>query len=139
MVASMTYLPVEAGDVVRAREHDALDAVAARRFVEVVGADDVGLHDRLERAFDRDAAEVHDRIHPAEQREHRIRLLERRRHQLFAWPGGAEIGDVAEPQHRTMGLQTTPQLAAQAAGRARQEQAVEGWGGSSSRGHASGL
>ena len=38
-------LAVEAGDVVGAGEDDALHAVEARRFVEVVGADDVGLQE----------------------------------------------------------------------------------------------
>ena len=55
-------LAIEAGDVVRAGEDDPAHAVPARRFVEVVHADDVGLQDRLERPFDRDAAEVDDRV-----------------------------------------------------------------------------
>ena len=66
--ANDLVLAIEAGDVVRAREHDPADAVLARRFVEVVHADDVGLQDRLERSLDRDAAEVDDRLDAGDQR-----------------------------------------------------------------------
>ena len=60
-------LAIEAGDVVRAREHDPPHAVPARRLVEVVHADDVGLQDRLERPLHRDAAEVDDRRRAGDQ------------------------------------------------------------------------
>src|SRR6202012_1642373 len=50
-------LAVETRHMVRAREHDAPDALLASRFVEVVDADDVGLQDRLPRPLDRDTAE----------------------------------------------------------------------------------
>ena len=64
--------------MVRAGEDDALDAVAARRLVEVVAADDVGLQDGVERPLGRDAAEVHDRVDAREQRVDGGRVLERR-------------------------------------------------------------
>ncbi len=42
----------------QSRQHGGFwHAVSARRFVEVPGTDDVGLHDRRERPFDRDAAD----------------------------------------------------------------------------------
>src|SRR3990167_3581773 len=53
-------LLVEAGHVVGAGKHHALHAKLAGRFVQVVDAQNVGLHDRLECGFDGNAAKVHD-------------------------------------------------------------------------------
>ena len=89
-------LPVEADDMVGAGEDDPLDAVLARRLVEVVGADDVGLQDRLERPLHRIAAEMDDRVDVRHHRFHRGRIGEVRLEHFLAIGGGAEIGDVRQ-------------------------------------------
>ena len=48
--------------MVRRREHDALDALPARRLEQIVAADDVGLQDVVPRAFDRKPAEMQDAV-----------------------------------------------------------------------------
>src|SRR6266446_4643721 len=53
----------ETGGVIAGSEQDALYAVLPRRFEGVVTAGDVGAQDHVPRSFDREAAEMHDRIH----------------------------------------------------------------------------
>src|SRR6266571_8652943 len=53
---------VEAGGVVARCENDAARAVAPRGLERIVGADDVRAQDHLPRAFDGEAADVHDRV-----------------------------------------------------------------------------
>jgi len=99
--------------------------VPARRFVEVPDADDVGLEDRRERPLGRDAAEVDDRLAAGDDPVDRAGVMERRGHDLLAGAGGCHLGDVAEAQRPREPAQARPQLAAEAAGGAGQEQAVE--------------
>jgi hypothetical protein len=77
-------LGVEAGDVVRAGEHDAPHAVHAGRLVDMVGADDVGREHILEAVFGGHAAQVHHRLHALQQRHHRGLVLQRCRVDLLA-------------------------------------------------------
>ena len=53
---------IEPDRVVRRSKHHALDAMAARSFEQIVGADDVRLQHRRPGRFDRNAAEMHDPI-----------------------------------------------------------------------------
>lgn len=53
-------LRVKAGDMVRAGEHHALDAVLSGGLIDVEGADDVGLQNLFEGTLGGDAAQVHD-------------------------------------------------------------------------------
>jgi hypothetical protein len=92
---------------------------------KVVHADDVGLQDRLERPFDRHAAEVHHSIDAVEQRVHRGGVFERRGSRFFARRGRAQVGAVADAQHRALRLQARAQNAPEGAGRAGQQQAIE--------------
>jgi hypothetical protein len=48
--------------MVRRREHDALDALLARRLEQIVATDDIGLQDVVPRAFDRKPAEMQDAV-----------------------------------------------------------------------------
>ncbi|MNH18656.1 hypothetical protein D3C79_783680 [compost metagenome] len=56
-------LGVETGDMVGAGEYHALDPVLAGGFVDMEGADDVGLQDLFEGVFGGNPAQVHDGIH----------------------------------------------------------------------------
>src|SRR5258708_2339048 len=53
---------IETHRMVRGRKHDALDALFARGFEQIVAADDIGLQDVVPRAFDRKAAEMQDAV-----------------------------------------------------------------------------
>lgn len=55
-------LAIRAAHVVGTGKHHALDALLARRFLQVAGTQDSGLQDRAKRAFDRDAAQVNDGV-----------------------------------------------------------------------------
>ena len=92
-------------------------------------ADDVGLEDRRERALDRDAAQVDDRVAAGDQRVDRGLVLEAAGITSSPAPAAASVGDVADAQHARSPAQARPQLAAEAAGGAGQQQAVEGTAG----------
>ena len=98
----------------------------ARRLVEIPDADDVGLEDRRERAFGRDAAEVDDGVAARDERVERRGVLQRGDDDLFAVVRFAERRDVADAQHAGEPAQARPQDAAEATGRAGQEKAREG-------------
>ena len=100
---------IKADRVIGGREDDALDAGAARRLEQVVAADDIGIEDRLPRAFDRKAAEMHDAVDAGD------RLLDLRHvgeiglHEVLV---GAQIGrllDVADADLRIDALQQLAQ------------------------------
>src|SRR6266705_6444446 len=61
---------VETDGVVAGREHDAARAVPPRGLERIVGADDVRAQDHLPRAFDGEAAQVHDRVHAFRHAQH---------------------------------------------------------------------
>ena len=118
-------LAVEAGHVVRAREHHAAHARLARGLVQVVGADDVGRQDRLPRLLGGDAAHVHDGVDAVQQRQHGAGVGQVGPHHLFGRRGGAQVDGVRQAQQVAVRRQSAAQLAAEAAGGAGQEQAVE--------------
>src|ERR1700724_4830650 len=51
--ADVVMTRIKTHRMVRRREHDTLDAFFARGLEQIVAADDVGLQDRVPRAFDR--------------------------------------------------------------------------------------
>jgi hypothetical protein len=119
-------LLVEADHMVGAREHHALHTVAARGFVDVEDALDVGFEDFLERPLDRHAAQVHDRVATFQQRMHRGLVREVARNDFLVRIGGrSQRCDIGEAQHVCIRLQPLAQHLAQAAGRAGQQQPVE--------------
>ena len=85
--------------------------------------------------FDGHAAQVHHRVDTLEQRAHRGAVFQPRRLQLLAGSGGAELGQSRHAQHVAARLQARPQHAAQAAGRAGEQQASKTQRGRVGRAH----
>jgi len=122
--------------VVGTGEDDALGTLAPRGFVQVVQAADVGLQDGLEGPFDGHAAQVHDGVDALQQRQHRGRVGQlaghaphRRRHVQRRQRAG-QVGQGQAPAQRG---QRRGQHAAQQAGGASQQEAVDGRGGAQGR------
>ncbi len=119
---------VAAGDVVGTGEDDAPRAVPPRRFVQVMQAADVGLQDRLERAFDRNAAQVNHGIDAFQQCMHGRGVGQFARAQFGVVdraPRGHRRGEIAEHQRAADRAQRFGQHAAQRAGSAGEQQAAE--------------
>ncbi len=93
----------------------------ARRFVQVIGALDVGRQDRFERPFDRDAAQVDDRVHALDQRIDRLRVGQVARHDFLARARGAQLGNVGQAQHIGIAREPLAQHLAEVAARAGQQ------------------
>ena len=115
-------LAVIPGDMVGAGEHHALRAAFARRLVEVVRTQDVRLQDRPERAFDRNATQVDDRVHPTHDAEHRFRIRQVGQHDLFAVVGRPGVDPIGQAQGVAVGRQRAAHGLAQPAGGAGQQQ-----------------
>ena len=122
-------LPVEAGHVVGAGEHHPLHPLLARGFIQVVGANDVGLQDGRPGLLGGDPAQVHHRVHLAQQLQHGVGVFQPGRLQFFAFGSGTQVGHVGQAQPLAIGLQALAQFTAQAAGGAGQQQALETDGG----------
>ena len=110
---------IEADRMVRRGEHDALDALLARRLEQIVAADDVGLQDVVPRAFDRIAAEMQDAVDALADRLDLREIGQIGRLEFFV---GAEIGrrlEIAEQQIRIDRRQQFAQARADSAGTRR--------------------
>ncbi|MNQ79198.1 hypothetical protein D3C85_941350 [compost metagenome] len=128
-------LPVEADHMVGTGEDHPLHPVAARGFVDVEHAADVGAEDLFERALGRHAAEVQDRVHAFDQLMHRLLVGQIAGHDFFAIiDGRCDIGDVRQANHIGVRAQAFAQDFPEATGGAGQQQAIErGAGGCSGR------
>ncbi|MNP09898.1 hypothetical protein D3C76_1020210 [compost metagenome] len=128
-------LLVEADHVVGTGEDHALDAVTACRLVDVEDAADVGAEDFFERALNRHAAKMQDRVHAFDQLMHGVLVGEVAGHDFFAIiDGGGDVGDVRQANDVGVRAQALAQDFAQATGGTGQQQAIEGrWGGCSGR------
>ena len=121
-------LPVKPGDMVGAGEHDALDALLARRLVQVIDTDDIGGQDRLPGLFGGDAAQVHDHVHLLRHLLHGKLVGQIGDDDLLAGQALAQALAVAQAQMLAIGFQPRAQFAAQATGGPGQENAFESEG-----------
>src|ERR1700692_3055686 len=109
---------IEPYRVVRGREHDALDALLARRLEQIVAADDIGLQDVIPRPLDRKSAEMQDAVDTLADRLDLRRVRQFCRLEFFV---SAEIGrrfQVAQQQVRIDRRQQLSQACADSTGRA---------------------
>ncbi len=103
-----------------------LTLLLARRFVQVVGADDVAGQDGVPGLFGRDAAHVDHRIDTVQQiRARQLRSSRAATTISSPSPGCAHLGAMAQPQRVAIGLQARAQFAAEVAGGTGQQQALE--------------
>ncbi len=101
--------------------------MAARRFVDVEHAADVGAENFLEGAFDRDTAEMQDGIHALDQALDLGLVGQVAVHHFFVRAGGGgHLADVGQAQDVGVGAQAFTQYLTQSASGAGQENAVEG-------------
>jgi hypothetical protein len=100
----------------------------ANTFVQVHGAEDVGLHDRLERLLGRHAAEVQDRVHAFAHSEDVVAVGEVAQHDLFAFACRPEINGVGQPYHVGELVEMAAQALAEVAGRAGEQNTFERFG-----------
>ena len=112
-------LPVKAGDVVGTGKHDARDTMLARGFVQIDDAHDVGVENRVERAFDRYATKVHDRVGTLHRTRYRLGIAKVGQHDFLASLRRAIEGDpIGQAQYAAVGLQACAHFLAQIAGSA---------------------
>src|SRR6266496_4433545 len=111
---------VEADGVVAGREHDAARAVPPRGFERVVGAEDVRAQDHLPRAFDGEAAEVHDRGYALRHAQHVAQAGAVAPDEFLAPGEVLDRADVGQPQG-VAPRELAAQVAADVAGGARDE------------------
>ena len=117
---------VKADHMVRAGEHHPFHAMAARGFIDVKDAFDVGFEDFLERALYRHAAQVHDGVAAGQQGVHSLLVRQvAGRHFLMRAFGFAQCRNVGHPQHFGVGHETLAQHLAQATSGTGQEQALQ--------------
>ncbi len=106
-------LLVEADHVVRTGEHDPLDPMAARAFVDMEDALDVRLQDFLERPLDRDTTHVHDGIAAADQPVDRRLVGQVAGLDFFMRAGCGHCGEVGQANDAGEGLEAFAQDLAQ--------------------------
>ena len=114
-------LLVKADHMVGAGKHHALDAVAARRFVEVEDAFDIGLQHLFKRALHRHATHVHNRVAAGHQGIHRLLVGQVANHHLFAAiPRRRHARHIGQAQDIRIRAQALTQHLSQATGGAGQ-------------------
>ena len=96
-----------------------------RCFVQVGGADDVGLDDVFKRVLGGDAAEVQHRFHAFKQLHDRSLVGQVALDDFLALPGFAQVGDVGQYHYIGPGFDAITQNLTQAAGGAGQQQTFE--------------
>src|SRR5581483_8402411 len=106
---------VEPHRVVGGSEHHPLDALAARRLEQVVAADDVGLQDRLPRAFHRVAAQVDDAVDAVDDALHLLDAGEVGGNERLVVGEVGGLPDVAQAKVGVDGLQEPAQARADVA------------------------
>jgi hypothetical protein len=116
---------IEAHRMAGAGVHHALDAEFVDRLVQVVQAEDVGVHDRQEGAFHRDAAEMQDGVAAFHHLHHGVAVGQVALHDFFALAGRAQVADVGQAHGFRPGLEALAQFAADAAGGAGHQDAFE--------------
>ena len=94
----------------------------ARRLIQVVGAQNIGLQNRAKRPFHRHAAQVNNGIDTLDHLVDGSGIGQIGQHHLFAHGGLAKGLHVRQAQHRTVGLQALAQGLAQAARGTGQQQ-----------------
>ena len=117
---------IEADGVIGGGEYHALDAGAAGGLEQIVSADDIGLQDRVPRAFDRVAAEMHDAVDAGDDFLDRGEVGEIGGHEIFI---AREIGGLAQitpADARVEALQGLAQARADAARGAGDEKFFHG-------------
>lgn len=90
-------LAIKAAHVVGTGKHHALDALLARRFLQVLGTQDSGLQDRAKRAFDRDAAQVNDGVDASHPRVNCHCIRQVGQVDFLAWGGLTKKLDIRHP------------------------------------------
>lgn len=90
-------LAIKAAHVVGTGKHHALDALLARRFLQVAGTQDSGLQDRAKRAFDRDAAQVNDGVDASHPRVNCRCIRQVGQVDFLAWSGLTKKLDIRHP------------------------------------------
>ena len=109
-------LPMKAHHMVGAGKHHPLDAVAARPFIHMQHAFDVGFDDGLKRMLVGQAAEVDDGLAALRQAVNRLFVGQIADLKLFADPGRRHGGDVRQADVLDIGAQAAAQVAAEVAG-----------------------
>ncbi len=122
-------LTVKARHMVGTGKHDTAHTVLARRFVQVIDAQNVGLQDRAERPLHRNAAQVDDGIHALHHGVDRRRVGQISQHDFFVHAGNAKLHPIRQAQHIAVGLEAWAQCLAQTTGSAGQQQPGVGFEG----------
>ena len=106
---------IESNDVIGGCKHHALNALPVGGLKDVIAADDVGIVDRVPRAFGRMAAEMHDAVDVGDDAFDLGVVGEVGEHEVFIIGEAVRLADVTPPDGRIDTLEQLSQARADAA------------------------